>query len=211
MEFMPEDAWKIFAAVVAGGLIGAEREFRDKAAGFRTIIFICLGATLFTMLSQKLGGSVDPVRIAANVVTGIGFLGAGAILREGLHVRGLTTAAAIWLSAALGMGIGGGYYLLVSLAIAASLVVLWFFPRFEILIDRLSESRTYEITCRASLDKLDDLEKAFTDAGVRYRMHKKTRIGEKMTSTWEARGRREAHENLVRMLFTDPEVDELRF
>ena len=97
-----DDLVRVGLAILIGGLIGAEREYRDKAAGFRTLIFITLGSTLFTMFSARLGGPEDPVRIAANIVTGIGFLGAGTILRGEHGVTGLTTAAAIWLSAALG-------------------------------------------------------------------------------------------------------------
>ena len=95
MILNPEDILKILLAVIAGGLIGIEREFRDKAAGFRTLIFICTGACLFTILSAKLAPN-DSVRIAANIVTGVGFLGAGVILRDGGKVIGLTTAAMIW-------------------------------------------------------------------------------------------------------------------
>ena len=103
-----EDVIKIVLAVSAGGLIGIEREFRDKAAGFRTLIFICAGACLFTILSFRLAANSDSTRIAANIVTGVGFLGAGVILRDGGRVIGLTTAAMVWLTAAIGMGIGGG-------------------------------------------------------------------------------------------------------
>ena len=92
MFFAPEDLLKILLAVVVGGAIGIEREFRDKAAGFRTLIFICLGATLFTMFSLNLAGDKDPTRIASAIVSGVGFLGAGVILREGGRVIGLTTS-----------------------------------------------------------------------------------------------------------------------
>ncbi len=118
MIITAEDALRIVLALVAGGAIGLEREFRDKAAGFRTLIFICVGAALFTLLSAKLSGGSDGTRIAANIVSGVGFLGAGVILREGGRVVGLTTAAAIWLTAALGMALGGGYYLVGGLVLA---------------------------------------------------------------------------------------------
>jgi putative Mg2+ transporter-C (MgtC) family protein len=81
VEILLKDVIKLLVAILIGGLIGAEREFRDKAAGFRTIIFICVGAALFTMYSIKIGGGEDPVRIAANVVSGVGFLGAGYYVR----------------------------------------------------------------------------------------------------------------------------------
>jgi putative Mg2+ transporter-C (MgtC) family protein len=126
-------------AILIGGLVGAEREFREKAAGFRTIICICVGATLFTILSLKMGGDKDPARIAANIVSGIGFLGAGAILRASGRITGLTTASTIWLAAALGMGIGGGYYVLSSMVAVAILIVLWIFPKFDGWIHQASE------------------------------------------------------------------------
>ena len=92
MLFQPEDLLKLLLAVLAGGLIGSEREYRDKAAGFRTLIFICVGATLFTILSYSMATAGDPNRIAAGTVTGVGFLGAGVIMRDKGRVIGLTTA-----------------------------------------------------------------------------------------------------------------------
>src|ERR1043166_8297676 len=107
-----DDLVKLLFALVLGGLIGWEREFSDKPAGFRTITLICVGSTLFTIFSLKIGtvSGSDSSRIAAQIVTGIGFLGAGAIIRRGEAVSGLTTAATIWFVASIGMGVGGGYY-----------------------------------------------------------------------------------------------------
>ena len=115
---------RLLATVVLCGLIGLERETRDQAAGFRTHILLGLGAALFTLVSAygfaeftraalESGGrgvQFDPTRIAAQVVTGVGFLGAGAIIRRGLDVRGLTTAASLWAAAAIGLASGAGYY-----------------------------------------------------------------------------------------------------
>src|ERR1700753_837775 len=103
--------WKLILAVVVGGLIGAEREYRSKSAGFRTLTLICIGATLFTILSELIGTHGAPARIASNVVVGIGFVGAGVIFKGDAHskVSGITTAAMIWVTAALGMAIGAGY------------------------------------------------------------------------------------------------------
>ena len=108
MELLTEDITKLLLAVVVGGIIGAEREVRSRAAGFRTIILICVGSTLFTMISMKIGGAANPDRIASNIITGIGFIGAGVIFHGQGHVSGITTAATIWIAAALGMSIGGG-------------------------------------------------------------------------------------------------------
>lgn len=108
MSILTEEVVKLLLAIVVGGLIGAEREFRHRAAGLRTIILICMGSTLFTMFSLELGGSVSPVRIAAHMVTGVGFLCAGVVMEQRTHIVGLTTASTIWFTAAMGMGIGGG-------------------------------------------------------------------------------------------------------
>ncbi len=112
---------RIVAAGALGGLVGFEREFSDQPAGFRTHILVSLGAALFTMVGaygveaffDEDSPSVrfDPTRIAAQIVTGIGFLGAGAILRQGVNVRGLTTAAALWVTAAIGTAVGLGYWI----------------------------------------------------------------------------------------------------
>ena len=111
---------RLAVAAVLGGAIGVERELRDREAGIRTHLLVSLGSALFTIVSAygfheflTSGASVvraDPTRIAAQIVTGIGFLGAGAIIREGLSVRGLTTAATLWVVAAIGMACGAGWY-----------------------------------------------------------------------------------------------------
>jgi putative Mg2+ transporter-C (MgtC) family protein len=103
---------KLLLATVLGGLVGLEREFRNKPAGLRTNMLICLGATLFTVLSQEIAGRLDGdhTRIASQVIPGIGFIGAGAIIREGASVQGLTTAATIFVVASVGMALGGGMY-----------------------------------------------------------------------------------------------------
>ena len=100
-------------ALVLGAVVGLERERRGHAAGFRTMAMVSSGSCLFTLLGAALFASgTDPTRIAAQVVTGVGFLGAGAILREGGGVKGLTTAATIWVVAAIGMAAGFGVYVL---------------------------------------------------------------------------------------------------
>ena len=135
----PDDLIRILLAIAVGGAIGFEREYRHKAAGFRTLIFICLGSTLFTMWSLELGsaGDNDGTRIASTIVTGVGFLGAGAIIQDRGQIHGLTTAATIWLVAALGMGIGAGRYALVLTVTAITLVILLLFPAVERWIDQL--------------------------------------------------------------------------
>ena len=115
---MPEDfvlLGRLLLAAVLGGAIGAERELNDQAAGLRTHMLLTIGACLFTLVSAYGFGSAigtDPSRLAAQVVTGIGFLGGGAIVRHGLTVKGLTTAASIWATASVGVAVGAGSYVL---------------------------------------------------------------------------------------------------
>lgn len=107
-------AFRLIISFLLGGLVGLERESHNKSAGFRTHILVCLGSTLIMLISiyGMSGGTVrDPARLAAQVVSGIGFLGAGTILREGNSVRGLTTAASIWVVSGIGLAVGAGFYL----------------------------------------------------------------------------------------------------
>jgi putative Mg2+ transporter-C (MgtC) family protein len=122
---------RLLLAATLGGAIGLERELRDHEAGLRTHLLVSLGACLFTLVSayawtdwtfsQRSGVTLDPTRIAAQIVTGIGFLGAGAIIVRGINVRGLTTAATLWVVAAIGMAAGTGYY---EVAVGTSVLVL---------------------------------------------------------------------------------------
>lgn len=93
-----ETAGRVIAALVIGALIGGEREYRSKAAGFRTMTLICLGSAIFTILSLRIGAPASPDRVASNIITGIGFLGAGVIFKDGITIAGLTTATSIWVT-----------------------------------------------------------------------------------------------------------------
>jgi putative Mg2+ transporter-C (MgtC) family protein len=130
-----ESLLRLALAAALGGLIGVEREIREREAGLRTHLLVALGSALFTIVSAygfhaflTSGQSVvraDPTRIAAQIVTGIGFLGAGAIIRQGLSVRGLTTAATLWVVAAIGLAAGAGYYSAAVITTALVLLSLW--------------------------------------------------------------------------------------
>jgi putative Mg2+ transporter-C (MgtC) family protein len=126
---------RVALAAALGAVLGFERELRDREAGLRTHLLVSVGSALFTIVSAygfreflTSGASVvraDPTRIAAQIVTGIGFLGAGAIIRQGLAVRGLTTAATLWVVAAIGMAAGAGYYSAAVITTGVALVALW--------------------------------------------------------------------------------------
>jgi putative Mg2+ transporter-C (MgtC) family protein len=140
MPDIPSLGWdgallRLAIAALLGGAIGLERELDEKAAGLRTHMLVSVGSALFTLVSAygfrdflAHGGSVvraDPARIAAQIVTGIGFLGAGVIFRQGFTVRGLTTAASLWVVAAIGMASGAGFWAGAVVATAVALVSLW--------------------------------------------------------------------------------------
>jgi putative Mg2+ transporter-C (MgtC) family protein len=148
---LPELSWldvllRLVVAGILGGAIGAEREIHERDAGLRTHMLVGVGAALFTIVSayawsdfnfsSRNGVTYDPTRIAAQIVTGIGFLGAGAIIRQGLSVRGLTTAASLWVVAAIGMAAGAGYY---SGALVATIVVLVSLWPLRVLARRIFE------------------------------------------------------------------------
>ena len=123
---------RLVVAAGLGGAVGVERELRERQAGLRTHLVVCVGAALFTLVSaygfrdvvEQGRIVVDPTRIAAQIVSGIGFLGAGAIIRQGLSVRGLTTAATLWLVAAIGMAVGAGFYSGAVVATVGALITL---------------------------------------------------------------------------------------
>jgi len=127
------DGWESLArlalAAALGAAVGIERELREREAGVRTHLLVALGACLFTIAGaygfSDFDGRVDPTRIAAQIVTGIGFLGAGAIIREGISVRGLTTAGSLWVVAAIGIAAGAGYYWPAVLTTALTIFALW--------------------------------------------------------------------------------------
>ncbi len=135
---------RLLIAAGLGGAIGLERELRDHEAGFRTHLIVSLGACVFTLVSAYAwtdwtfstasGVVFDPTRIAAQIVTGIGFLGAGAIIVRGISVRGLTTAATLWVVAAIGMAAGTGYY---AVALGAAVLVLVSLGPLKLVSSRL--------------------------------------------------------------------------
>jgi len=207
MEILLEDVLKILLGILVGGLVGTERELRDKAAGFRTMILICVGAVLFTLFSIKAGDN----RIVANILTGVGFIGAGVIMRGAGRITGLTTAAMIWLVSALGMGLGFGNYLFVGVATGITMVVLWGFPRFERYLERAREHHTYEIVFRTSIDKLEALRGIFHECGLRTEGQQQSKEGDTMRCKWEAFGPPQAHEQMMRRLMNDAEVREFHY
>lgn len=213
MIFHLEDFIRLGVALLIGGIVGAERERHKKAVGLRTLILISVGSALFMILSIRIsilwGG--EPSRIAANIVSGIGFLGAGVILEERGRVVGLTTAATIWLTAALGMAAGAGEYILAVGATVISIIVLILFTRFEEHLNISSEGRTYRITTKTSWDKYKQLKTLFKEHHLPIDANKQEKDENDMVCTFEVYGQTKHHDKIVQKLMADKEIKELWF
>ena len=144
MSILGLDIVSVVLAVLLGGAIGLERELRGKPAGLRTNVRICLGAAVFTIISKQMAeGHADSItRIAAQIVTGIGFLGAGAIIQDRGSVHGLTTAATIWLVASIGMACGAGLYKFAIVSTIIAIVVLIGFEQLEQPLKRYAKKNS---------------------------------------------------------------------
>jgi putative Mg2+ transporter-C (MgtC) family protein len=204
-----ESLLQLFLAAALGGIIGLEREASGKPAGFRTNLLICLGAALITQLSVDIarditlpgGFGADPGRIAAQIVSGIGFLGAGTIIQARGSVMGLTTAATLWVVAAIGMAVGAAAYLQ---AIAGTLLVilaLMLLGRFEdYLLPYHFQEQSLSVTVSREGDLLDRIEQHLTGAGYAVRVRTIERQGDHYVVSFSARGRRHAIELALRGL-----------
>lgn len=150
--------------------------------------------------------------MAANIVTGIGFLGAGAIIRDGGRIAGLTTATTIWLSAALGMGIGAGQLYFVLAATFITVLVLVVFPRLELRIDRIREARSYRIVLKTGdYKKLARVEKAIHDCALSVYEHHQTKTEKSIIDSWKTIGSPKSHEKFILLMLKDKDVKEFDY
>ena len=196
---------KFLLATLLCGLIGVEREFRNKQAGLKTMIMIGLGATLFTILSIQIGSNSQD-RIASNIVTGIGFLGAGVIFKEDNRVNGLTTACVIWIVAAIGMAIGAGYY---EQAIGVTIVVLaalLIFPYVESFVERRFTKRTYRIVKKYENESLDTYEDYIRTSKLKLHRGKQELSNGIISGTWIAIGSPKNHKKFVDRMLQDQKI-----
>ncbi|PWN68835.1 magnesium transporter MgtC [Chryseobacterium phosphatilyticum] len=206
-----DDILPILFSVMVGGIIGIEREYQLKSAGLRTMILVTLGACIFTMLSQNLGGSGSPDRIAANIITGIGFVGAGVIFKEENRVSGLTTAVTIWICAALGMTIGAGYYQEATIGSVVVFLLLIMFKYIQDVIDKISTRYTYQMTLSYEDGIMEKYENIFKEHDLKSMRGKQMRSGEKYTVIWRVQGAAKNHEICTKLLLNDVSIDEFKF
>lgn len=197
---------RVAVAVVLGGLIGLEREVRDKPAGFRTIVLLCVGACLFTIVSELAGGrDGESTRIAAQIVSGIGFLGAGAILRDRASVIGLTTAATIWAVAAVGMAAGYGFLGFATVGTVIILIALVVFDAVENWIGDLRDVQEYRIVTENSEDTPDRLYEMISSTGLSIRKRTCFEEGSAVVFYIVAMGSKSNHDRLRRALLRSDE------
>ncbi len=162
---------KIFLAAILGGIVGLERELSQKEAGLRTNILIAVGSAFITILSIKIAATStigDPARLSSQIVSGIGFLGAGAIIQARFAVHGLTTAATIWTVAAIGIGVGSGYYFTSFLVAILVLIILSMFRALSDMLERQKKMYAYIIRIEDNAALMIEIKKLMLDLNIRY-------------------------------------------
>lgn len=194
-ELQLELLFYLLLAVLFGGAVGLERELRGKPAGLRTNILICLGATLFTRLSISVAGdSGDPARIAAQIVTGVGFLGAGTILHSRGAITGLTSAATIWLVAAIGTALGAGAVLEAAGTTLLVLLVLSLLGAFEDLLQRQAVASRITVETEPDPRRVEEVERIVRAAGLAIQELRTGARGDRMLVEMTVRGPKRLHD-----------------
>ncbi len=206
-----EEAAQVSVAFIIGAVIGLEREFRSKPAGFRTMILICVGSCLYTILSKE-SNSTSPDRIASNIVTGIGFIGAGVIFKEGVNVNGLTTAALIWITAALGMAIGYHDYPLAIVVSSMVVVVLFVLEPVQRFINRFHRVKDYRIrTNELGRDFKNEVETFFTNHDMDFTCMKIVKENNDAVYTYRISSPDRNYDAVNEFLLTNKEVKQFEF
>ncbi|MEC0229554.1 MgtC/SapB family protein [Paenibacillus alba] len=170
-----ELTFRLVLALVLGGLVGFEREMGGHSAGFRTHILVCIGSTMIVLLSMygfaefanEPNVRLDPARLAAQVISGIGFLGAGTIMRNGFSVSGLTTAASLWVVAAIGLSVGAGFYFGASVATALVVICLFFLNKLESVFSKSKTSREILLNIEQKTARLHHIIDQMNGYGIR--------------------------------------------
>lgn len=203
---------RLLAAIAAGAVIGFERELHDKPAGFRTNILICFGAALFTVMSVELVGEAysDQSRIAAGVVTGVGFLGAGAIVHFKGNVLGLTTAATIWAVASVGMAFGAGEFALGAIATVLTAVVLFGLAYAEGLISSWRVTTRFKIKLERALESADVVRQLVDELGLHISSWMITKVEEEVTLRISVMGPSRQIEKLQAALVANEHVHSIK-
>jgi putative Mg2+ transporter-C (MgtC) family protein len=206
-----QDLNKLIISALIGACIGVEREYKNKNAGFKTMVMICIGSTLFTIFSYKLGSPESHDRIAANIITGIGFIGAGAIFKDKDNmISGLTTATLIWIIAALGVGVGSGEFLFSILSAILVLSFLFAIPYVEKLIHKTHEVRNFKIWFNDVSD-FDKIEQKTHSQKLNLYNVKHTKQNGMLVYSFSIGGNQHTLDAFTQLLLKDDEIKNLEY
>jgi putative Mg2+ transporter-C (MgtC) family protein len=209
--FIAETMVRLLLAAILGGAVGLERELRHRPTGLRTNLFICFGAAMYTILSFKLAGefSGDHTRIAAQIIPGIGFIGAGSIIHARAGVTGLTSAATLFVVASIGMACGGGLYAPAVFATVMILLSLVLLGRLEERFSLKSFTTGYEVTGEDSDRVIGAINSVLEDEHKVMQTVSVGRVGEKSKVQFTVEGTRKEHESLQARLRLLPEAEQV--
>lgn len=194
----------ICVSILIGTIIGAEREYKNKSAGLRTFILVSFGSCIFTILSIRIGIN-NPDRLAANIITGIGFLGAGVIFKDNTKIEGITTATTIWATASLGMSAGAGHIYLALLGTAVVIITLKSLMPIQKFIDNRHKIREYKIAT-ASITDFETCLALFHEYHLKFLLVSEQKDPGGFSRTWQVRGALKNHDQLVSRLVQDPRI-----
>jgi len=207
LQIIEEDqVLKVLIALLMGVLLGLEREYKRKAAGMRTMTLICMSSTVFTILSAELGYPNSADRVASNILTGVGFIGAGVIFKGDYSIDGITTAASIWIAAAIGMAIGMSQYWLAVTALASTLVVLILLEFVERRISQVNDKRLYTIYFYEEKFPHIDVENILQEFQLKYKKMMIVRKENIIEVNYTVRGARNRMEQLDNFLLTNSSI-----
>jgi putative Mg2+ transporter-C (MgtC) family protein len=196
-------------AIAMGLAVGAEREYSNKSAGLRTFILVSFGSCVFTILSIKIGIG-NPDRLAANIITGIGFLGAGVIFKDDNKIGGITTATTIWAMASLGMSAGAGHIYLAIFGTVVVLIILRLLLPIQNYIDSHYKMRQYRIVT-VSVEDADNCASLFRQYQLKYLVLGEQKNPDSFSRTWQVKGNIKNHGQLVAGLVNNPRIISYQF
>lgn len=209
LQIIQEDQiLKVLISLVMGALLGLEREYKRKAAGMRTMTLICMSSTVFTILSAELGFPNSADRVASNILTGVGFIGAGVIFKGDYTIDGITTAASIWIAAAIGMAVGMSQYWLGAAALAGALIVLILLEFAEKRIAAINDKRVYTIYFNEEKIPHIDVENILQGFQLKYRKMMTLKKEHIIEVNYEVRGHRGRMEQLDDFLLNNSSIVE---
>ncbi|WP_447642309.1 MULTISPECIES: MgtC/SapB family protein [Chitinophagaceae] len=204
------DVVLILISIVIGFVIGTEREYQNKSAGLRTFVLVSFGSCIYTMLSIKIGGLSNPDRIASNIITGIGFLGAGVIFKEENKIGGVNTATTIWATASLGMSVGGDHIYLALFGTVLVILILRLLSFFQDFIDDHHKISDYKLIT-SSEEEYKYCKELFKQFALKSQLIKQEYNNGMLTSVWRLTGKATHHLYFTKQLRDDHKIRAYQF